>query len=265
MTERTPRARVTDRVEAEIEALIRDRGLDPGDRLPSERALADRLSASRTSLREAIGRLAARGLVEVRKSGLVVARPGPRAWAHEGISAPLAPLVAHHAGFGHDVMEIRHALEGAAAYYAARRADPAAVGRIAQALETMIAGHGQADPGEEARLDAAFHLAIAEASNNAILHQVMSSLFSLLQASISESLEKLYLVPSTFEALSRQHRELYQAIAAGDADRARAASDAHLAFVETTIRQIDEDLARKARASAARAAGITGPAHPNNS
>ncbi|MFI0395069.1 FCD domain-containing protein [Paracoccus jiaweipingae] len=253
------RQRVSDRAEAEILALIEKRGLKPGARLPSERALSDMLGASRTSLREAIGRLATRGVVEVRKTGLVVAQPQPDNWVQATISAPLAALVTTQTGYGHDVMEIRHALEGAAAYYAALRADDAARARIRTRLEAMQASHGGASPMDEARLDADFHLAIAEASNNAVLYQVMSSLFGLLQSSISESLEKLYLVPQTFEALSRQHQALYQAIAAGDADRARDASDAHLRFVETTIRQIDADLARKARASAARAAGQMKP------
>ena len=88
MTERTPRARVTDRVEAEIEALIRDRGLEPGDRLPSERALADRLSASRTSLREAIGRLAARGLVEGARPGWSWRAPAPGPGRMTGSARP---------------------------------------------------------------------------------------------------------------------------------------------------------------------------------
>ncbi len=57
----TPQQRVTDRVEQAIEMLIDERALAVGDRLPSERALAEMLGASRNSLREALMRLAARG------------------------------------------------------------------------------------------------------------------------------------------------------------------------------------------------------------
>lgn len=267
---KAPRNRVSARVEAEIERMIAARRLAPGDRLPSERALSERLGASRTSLREAISRLAARGRVEIRKTGLIVAqpdsgagsRPDAGAWAQETIAAPLAPLLALHRGYGHDVMEIRQALEGTAAYHAALRADDAAKARIRAALGTMTASEPPDDPVAEARSDADFHLAIAAASENAVLYQVMSSLFGLLESSISESREKLYQQPDMVEALYRQHLALCEAIARGDAEGARAASDAHLSFVETTIRQIDQDLARKARASAARAAGITAESSP---
>ena len=252
-----PRKSVSSRVEAELERMILARRLRPGDRLPSERALSEKLGASRTALREAIGRLAARGRVEVRKTGLIVAEPDARVWAQETIAAPLAPLLALDRDYGHDVMEIRMALEGTAAYHAALRADAAARARIRAALDVMSAGDAPDDPVAEARNDAAFHLAIAEASENAVLYQVMSSLFGLLESSISESREKLYQEPQMVGALYRQHLALSDAIAAGDPQAARAASDAHLNFVETTIRQIDEDLARKARASAARAAGLT--------
>ncbi|HEY0274450.1 MAG TPA: FCD domain-containing protein [Paenirhodobacter sp.] len=246
-----PRLRVAQRLEQEIEALIQTQGLKPGDRLPSERALAVTLAASRASLREAIGLLVHRKIVEVRKAGIIVAQPLPQAWAEEAIGTPLTMLVAEQIGYGHDVMEVRSALEGTSAYYAALRADEPARRRIRERLEAMEATYGHGDPRDQARLDAAFHLAIAEASNNAILRHVMSSLFGLLQNSISQSLEKLYLMPRTAEGLAQQHRALYEAIVAGDAEGARGVSDAHLKFVETSIRQIDDDLARKVRARAA--------------
>ncbi len=252
-----PRLRVAERLEAEIEALIQDQGLTPGNRLPSERALALTLNASRASLREAIQSLVHRRIVEVHKAGIIVAQPLPQAWAEEAIGTPLTVLLEEHGGYGHDVMEVRSALEGTSAYYAALRADEPARRRILERLEAMEATYGNGDPSQQARLDAAFHLAIAEASNNAILRHVMSSLFELLQNSISQSLEKLYMVPRTADSLRQQHRALYDAIVAGNADGARGVSDAHLTFVETSIRQVNDDLARKARARAARAPHLT--------
>ncbi len=80
----------------------------------------------------------------------------------------------------------------------------------------------------------------------------MSSMFGLLQSSISESLDKLYIVPRTFERLSQQHQALLDTIAAGDADAARLASDTHIEFVAQTIRNIDEERARIERVEALR-------------
>lgn len=247
----TGRPRVAQRLETEIEALIRAERRKPGDRLPSERDLVQRFGASRSSLREAIGSLVHRNLIEVRKTGIFVAEPTARVWVAKTIDTPLSALVAGHAGYGQDVLEVRRALEGTAAEHAARRADPAAQARILARLQEMEAHDGAADPGARAHYDAAFHLAIAEASNNAILHQVMTSLFGLLQNSIRQTLEKIYLAPRTAEALARQHRAIYEAIVAGDPTTARTISDAHLAFVETSVRDADADLARRARARAA--------------
>jgi len=248
--------RVSQRVEVAIEALIARRRLLPGARLPSERALAQELKVSRTSLREAVGRLAARGRITVRRTGIVLAEP-PAQWTEQTIAAPLAPLVAADPGYGHDIFEVRESLDGTAAYHAARRADGADRDRIRRRFDAMERLHGVGDVAAEAHADAAFHLAIAHASHNAVLAQVMSSLFGLLHTSISRSREKLYALPQTFEALSSQHRLMMERILAGDADGARLAADVHLLFVRTSVRRVEEDTARQERANAAqrRAAG----------
>lgn len=243
---------VTDRVERAVETLIEERGLAVGDRLPSERALADMLGASRNSLREALMRLAARGRITIRKGGNIIAEPVAARWTHSTIDDPLTPVVAGNPGFGQDVLEVRRGLEGQAAYHAALRAGPHDVQAIRRRFDELADCHEKGDALKEAHADAAFHLSIADASHNAVLRSVMSSMFGLLQSSISESLDKLYIVPRTFERLSQQHQALVDTIAAGDADAARLASDTHIGFVAETIRTIDEERARRERAEALR-------------
>lgn len=240
-------SRLSDRVALQLRALIADARLQPGERLPAERALAQQLGVSRTSLREAIAQLASQGLL--------VARVGGGTYVHEPAQAvvePLAPYLPLFQGdpeYRFDVLEIRHALEGATAWHAALRATDADRARIAAAHEALQAAHGKNDPAGEAHADAAFHLSIAEASHNLVLLQVMRGLFGLLQTNISQSREKLYLSPRTSEPLSAQHRELLEAVLAGDPERARAAAHDHLEFVHTSLRTLDEDDARRARAS----------------
>ena len=248
----TPAPRVTDRVEQAIEAMIEERGLSVGDRLPSERALSDMLGASRNSLREALMRLAARGRVTIRKGGNIIAEPAATRWTNTTINDPLTPVVAGNPGFGQDVLEVRRGLEGQAAYHAALRATPEDIDVIRRCVETLAEAHETGDAAAESHADAAFHLAIADASHNAVLRSVMSSMFGLLQSSISESLDKLYMVPRTFERLSQQHQTLVDTIAAGDAEAARRASDHHIEFVTETIREIDEERARRERAETLR-------------
>ncbi|WP_377293708.1 FCD domain-containing protein [Rhizobium sp. SG2393] len=244
--------RVTDRVERAVEALIAERRLSVGDRLPAERTLALQLGISRNSLREALMRLAARGRIALRRGGNIIAEAPETRWTHVTIADPLAPVVAGNPGFGQDVLEVRRGLEGQAAYHAALRALPDDIDAIRRCFDALADCHIKGDAAAEAHADAAFHLAIADASHNAVLRSVMSSMFGLLQSSISESLDKLYNVPRTFERLSDQHAALLDAIARGDADAALSASDAHIIFVADTIRTIDEERARRARADSLR-------------
>ncbi len=248
--EDAPAARLPDRVAERLQALIRDRDLRPGDRLPAERALALELGVSRAALREAIARLSSLGLLRARQGGgtYVLARDA----ADRAAIEPLMPYVSVFRSdpeYRFDVLEIRHALEGMAAWHAALRATGDDRARIAAAFDSMMSVHGRNDPAGEARADAAFHLSIAEASHNLVLLQVMRGLFELLQTNISQSREKLYLSPRTFEPLSVQHREMRDAVLAGDPERARAAAHAHLEFVHTSLRELDDNEARRARAS----------------
>ncbi len=245
------RERISDKVALQLRALVDDNGLQPGDRLPAERVLSVQLGVSRTALREAIAQLSSQGLLQARLGGGTYVC-APRARALAAIEEPLAPYLPLFQGdpeYRFDVLEIRHALEGATAWHAALRADEADRTRIRQAFQVMLDAHGHDDPAGEARADADFHLSIAEASHNLVLLQVMRGLFDLLQANISQSREKLYTSPRTFSPLSDQHREMMDAVLAGDPERARAAAHAHLEFVHTTLRGLDEDDARRARAS----------------
>jgi GntR family L-lactate dehydrogenase operon transcriptional regulator len=147
--------------------------------------------------------------------------PNPRR-ARQALDEPLAPYLPLFQGdpeYRFDVLEIR-ALEGATAWHAALRATDEDRTRIAQAFQTMMDAHGKDDPTGEAEADAAFHLSIAEASHNLVLLQVMRGLFELLQTNISQSREKLYTSARTFSPLSDQHREMMDAVLAGDPERA---------------------------------------------
>lgn len=245
----TPPSRLSDRVAERLRALIVERGLRPGDRLPSERALAAEMGISRTSLREAIAQLSSKGLLTARVGGGTYVCLPPAVQAATDPLKPYLPLFQGDPEYRFDVLEVRHALEGMAAWHAALRANDGDRERIRAAHDAMVAVHGHDDPTAEAHADAAFHLSIIEASHNLVLLQVMRGLFELLQANISQSREKLYLSPRTFDPLLVQHRALLDGVLAGDPERARAAAHEHLSFVHTSLRTFDEDEARRARAS----------------
>ena len=235
--------RIADQV-AELLAQRLANGYWPvGSRLTAERQLAEELQVSRSSLREVLQQLISKGLLESRVGGgtyVMSTKP-------IGFTDPMLILFKENPEYRFDVLEIRHALEGNAAWYAALRATDDDKAHIKTCFERMIQLHGSPDPMEEARADAAFHLAIVEASHNLVLLHVMRGLFDLLQNSISHNLDKLYTLPRVFEPLSQQHRALMEAVLAGNPEAARQAAQHHLTFVEESIKDIDAEEARKAR------------------
>lgn len=240
-------ARLSDSIADQLELMISARGMKAGDRLPAERQLAQELAVSRSSLREAIQQLTSRGRLTSRTGGGNFVQEQPAGWSHDVIVDPLTRILQGDPEYRFDVLEIRHALEGAAAWHATSRATQEDLQRIRHCYDAMIERHGSEDPMEEARADASFHMAIAEASHNLVLIHVMRGLFDLLQTNISQSLERLYTVPRVFEQLSEQHFELMDAIISGDPERARNAAHTHLDFVQSSLKTIEEDAARKAR------------------
>lgn len=235
--------RLSEKIAEQLERMIADGSLNPGDRLPAERALSEEMGVSRPSLREAIQKLISKGLL--------FTRPGGGTFVKNNIATnfndPMIAMFRENPEYRFDVLEIRHALEGNAAYYAALRATDDDKEKIRKNYDKMIALHGSKDPMDEARADSAFHLSIVEASHNLVLLHVMRGLFELLQNSISHNLDKLYTIPRTFQPLSQQHKTLMEAVVEGRAEDARAAAQNHLAFVEDKIKEIDDDEARKVR------------------
>ncbi|MDT9071431.1 FCD domain-containing protein, partial [Escherichia coli] len=72
------------------------------------------------------------------------------------------------------------------------------------------------DPDLASQADVRFHLAIAEASHNVVLLQTMRGFFDLLQSSVMESRQRMYLQQPIFAQLTGQHREMLEAIETGD-------------------------------------------------
>jgi DNA-binding FadR family transcriptional regulator len=250
---------LADQISLQLENMIADGALEPGARLPAERVLAERLGVSRPSLREAIKKLASRGLLMSRQGGGTYVMKT----LDQGITDPLLEMLQHHPESRFDVLEVRHALDGQAAYYAALRATDLDRENIRRRFDRMIELHIQGDdPMEEAMADAAFHLSITEASHNIVLLHVMRSLFTVLQKTIKHNLDKLYTIPKVFEPLSNQHERLMQTVLDGDPEAAREAAQTHLVFVEESLQGIDQQQARHERFL--RQASILNPARVMN-
>lgn len=243
--------RLADRVVEKLLALVQARGLQPGQRLPAERQLADELEVSRTSVREAIQKLVSQGVLTARRGDGTYLQSRPTAdWLQEAMQ-PLASLIDADPHYRYDVLETRHALESSAAWLAAQRATAEDKARIRRCFDVMV-GHQQSGHAElAARADAQFHLAIAEASHNLVLVQVMHSLFTVVLSTVESNRHDMFHLsaPATVQALTEQHQALMQAILDGDPQRARDCIGEHLEHVRSTIQRLDEDRARRERST----------------
>jgi len=229
-------------VTRQIEQLILRGILRPGERLPPERELAERLGVSRPSLRGAVAALSAKGLLTTRAgAGIFVADVLGNAF-----SDALIRLFAEHDEAVFDYIAFRRDLEGLAAERAARRASDTDLKIIQTLMDKMERAHLRPDAQDEARLDAEFHLSIIEASHNVIMLHMMRSMFQLLREGVFYNRQIMFRQRSTRAMLLDQHRAINAALQARDPAAARAAVEAHLGFVEAALADHNKAAANEA-------------------
>jgi GntR family transcriptional regulator, transcriptional repressor for pyruvate dehydrogenase complex len=212
----------------QIELLILRGILRPGERLPSERDMAEQLGVSRPSLRDAIADLAGRGLLSTRAgSGVFVADVLGSAF-----SPALVQLFATHEEAVFDYIAFRRDMEGLASERAATLGSETDLKVIETIFRKMEAAHVKRDPTDEAQLDAEFHMAIIDASHNVIMLHMLRSMFDLLRQGVFYNRQVMFRNRITREQLLDQHRAMNTAIQARDPAAARGAVSAHLTYVE---------------------------------
>lgn len=215
-------------VTRQIEQLILQGILRPGERLPSERELSERLKVSRPSLRESIADLSERGLLTSRAgAGVYVADVLGSAF-----SDALIQLFSNHDAAVFDYLSFRRDMEGLAAERATRLASDTDLQVIGAVFAKMEAAHSKRDPSDEAELDAAFHLSIIEASHNVIMLHMMRSMYQLLREGVFYNRQMMFRQKTTRATLLDQHRAINDALQARDPIGARQAVVDHLTYVE---------------------------------
>ena len=216
----------------QIEELILRGILRPGERLPPERELAERLDVSRPSLRDAISQLQDHGLLATRAgAGVFVAEVLGSAF-----SPALVELFARHDEAVFDYISFRRDMEGLAAERAARLASDTDLKVIQTLFDKMEAAHAKRNPEDEAQLDAQFHMAITEASHNVIMLHMMRSMYDLLREGVFYNRQMIFRQRQTRSVLLDQHRAINAALQSRDPQGAREAVSLHLDFVEAALR-----------------------------
>ena len=151
----------------------------PGQRLPSERALAEHLAISRPALREAVKRLEGEGLIDVRpRRGLYV-----RAASADRLSNSFERLIGTDFDRVNELLDLRRVLEHRSAYLAAEYAGPEDIAELAAIfadIESDVSAGGTGDDG-----DVRFHCAIAKAAGNTVLTHLMATLHGALSTTVT--------------------------------------------------------------------------------
>ncbi|WP_020644334.1 FadR/GntR family transcriptional regulator [Amycolatopsis balhimycina] len=195
-----------------------------GERLPSERELAERLGVSRVTLREAIRALSDAGYVESRRGrygGTFVneSLPGPE--RSPGGKVDSVAL--------EDALSLRYVLEtGAAEMAAARSLSPA----DRQHLTGTLAEAASADLDDYRRKDSRLHLAIAEVTASGSLTTAMAD----ARSRVNQLLDRIPLLPPNLGHSNTQHEAIVDAILAGDAPAARQAMAEHIEGTASLLR-----------------------------
>ena len=233
-----PKERLYQEIVDQIQQQILSGALKPGDQIPAERDLAERFGVSRTAVREAIKSLTEKGLIEVFVGrGTFVTNLSP-----DRVVESMTLLLRNEPHGIASLQEARDMLEGPTARRAAERRTEAHLARL-RALQAELEEERAMSP----RLvdgDTEFHVELARASGNPVLVLLTQTIMGLLRT------ERLYREDLDFEralpAAFARHREIIDAVANGDGDRAEQAMVEHLAQIALPSSKFDMAVTRAA-------------------
>lgn len=240
---------VVQSVVSQIEMLILNGLLRDGARLPSERDLAEQLAVSRPKVREALKILESNNLIIVRHGEGTFVAP----LIGSAMSPALIDLYSRHQDAFMDYLEFRAEQESFASSLAAIRATKADKEILSTVMEKLETSHAADDAKASQDADIQFHSTIIDASHNSLLVHTMSSIYALTRQNLFYNRSFLRSMDGTGERLLAQHRQIFEAIMAGDPERAETAARDHIAFVERSYLE-EQSRARRDQISTRRLA-----------
>jgi DNA-binding FadR family transcriptional regulator len=221
--------KVFEQIAVQIEKRILSGELRSGDRLPTERELAEQFQASRTAVREAMKILAQKGLVEMRPGrGTIVIDGAPEAMQNSiGL---VMKLQVGEVGGSDNLVEVREIFETEIAALAAARAKDEEIAAMREAIRVMDESLNDADAYIAA--DNQFHQALAKATQNSLILILIDSIVNPL----SEQRKHVFAVEGGPQRGQFHHRRILESIIRRDPESARAAMRAHLQQVREDVR-----------------------------
>ncbi|MCK0151783.1 FadR family transcriptional regulator [Marivita sp. S6314] len=223
---------VADTIIHHIEELIVSGVLKDGTRLPSERALAEEMKVSRPKVREALKRL--------EDDGLIIVRHGEGNFVAPLIGSAMSPalvnLYARHVTAFEDYLEFRREQESFAAMLAAERATTEDREALADLVNQLEAAHEAEDADASRDADVRFHATIVDASHNSLMVHTMAAIYQLMARNVFYNRDFLRAIDGTGDMLLQQHKDIANAIIAGQSEKASDAAADHIDFVARSFR-----------------------------
>ena len=219
------KTRVFEDVARQIQRLIVDGVLTPGELLPPERQLAEQFGVSRNSVRDAIRALELTGFVIARHGeGNVVADVSA-----DTLVAPIATLLLHKRKLVAELLDVRRMIEPALAARAAVHASDEEIAHLEEILDRQRQKTGRGESTVEE--DSQFHYSIALAAGNSVVRKLLDVLMDLLRETRARSLQ----VEGRLERSLAGHRRVLHAIQHRDAEEAERAVRQHLEEIESIV------------------------------
>jgi len=222
--------RISEEIVEQIEQYIKEGLLKPNEKLPSERDLAKKFEVSRSSVREALNMLEAKGLIEIiHGEGTFVKSVG------DEILRNVNGLLVKDPQLTWELMEIRKTLEVWATEKAAINADEDSIKIVEEAYREMEKVYNRPNYGEFE--DAEFHLSVIRASKNTVLYHMMMSIFNLLKETVKAGREYVIKVKGLSKReLLLEHKAVMDAIKEKNPALAKEKISKHLSFIDQNFK-----------------------------
>jgi len=205
----------------QIKIAIEEGSIQPGDKLPAERELAEKLHVARTSVKEAI--------TVLETSGIVTVKPGVGMYLNDDSKSQIVFRLSHmideRSSDFSDVIELRQAIEGDAAYYATKRMTSEQRKRLTECYEQLIHSEKRAEIAIEE--DYQFHFTIVEGANNPVLLDVMNVIAQKMITGLKESRYISVNDEILNNEVLEEHTNIYHAIMNHEPEKARKAMWEH--------------------------------------
>lgn len=209
--------------------MLRTGQFHPGDKLESVEQLAKNFNVGRSAIREALSGLRAMGVVEMRQGeGTFITQ-----FDATKFSLPVATALLMKREDIKELSEVRKILEVGAAGSACINHRPEDLIPMKKALQAMHDANGEGEIGEKADLD--FHLAIANATHNQMLVNLMSSVSDIMVESMRETRRLLLYSEKGMATLYKEHQLIFDVIKSGEFDKAQKYMFDHLIGVEKVL------------------------------